>query len=76
VCLEQFASLSWAAARAAEVGGNGDRFEVCGCPDTAGGRRECLGLLERRVDWGNPRLAGRLFPKVMATGVGGPTRFP
>ena len=33
-------------------------FEVCGCDDTASGRREFLGLLERRVDWRNPRLAG------------------
>ena len=32
-------------------------FEVCGCADTASGRREFLGLLERRVDWRSPRLA-------------------
>jgi putative transposase len=37
-------------------------FEVCGCVDTARGRREFLGLLERRVDWRNPRLAGTTFP--------------
>ena len=38
-------------------------FEVCGCGDTARGRREFLGLLERRVDWRNPRLAGTAFPE-------------
>ena len=38
-------------------------FEVCGCDDTASGRREFLGLLERRVDWRNPRLAGTTFPE-------------
>ena len=38
-------------------------FEVCGCDDTARGRREFLGLLEQRVDWRNPRLAGTTFPE-------------
>jgi putative transposase len=37
-------------------------FEVCGCADTASGRRQFLSLLERRVDWRNPRLAGTSFP--------------
>ena len=36
-------------------------FEVCGCADTASGRREFLSLLERRVDWRSPRLAGTSF---------------
>ena len=31
--------------------------------DTAGGRREFLSLLERRVDWRNPRRAGTTFPE-------------
>jgi putative transposase len=38
-------------------------LEVCGCTDTARGRREFLDLLERRVDWRNPRLAGTTFPE-------------
>ncbi len=38
-------------------------LEVCECGDTAGGRREFLDLLERRVDWHNPRLAGTTFPE-------------
>ena len=38
-------------------------FEVCGCADTVGGRREFLSLLEQRVDWRNPRLAGTTFPE-------------
>jgi len=38
-------------------------FGVCGCKDTAGGRREWLGLLERRVDWRHPRQAGTTFPE-------------
>jgi putative transposase len=37
-------------------------FEVCGCADNARGRREFLGLLEQRVDWGHPRQAGTTFP--------------
>ena len=38
-------------------------LEVCECGDTASGRREFLDLLERRVDWHNPRLAGTTFPE-------------
>ncbi|MGA7213264.1 MAG: hypothetical protein WBX20_03570 [Terrimicrobiaceae bacterium] len=38
-------------------------FDVCGCDDTASGRREFLRLLERRVDWRNPRRAGTTFPE-------------
>ena len=38
-------------------------FEVCGCADTASGRREFLGLLEGRVDWRSPSLAGTTFPE-------------
>jgi REP-associated tyrosine transposase len=38
-------------------------FQVCGCDDTASGRREFLGLLEKRVDWRSPRLAGTIFPE-------------
>jgi putative transposase len=38
-------------------------FEVSGCPDTVSGRREFLRLLEQRVDWRNPRLAGTTFPE-------------
>ena len=38
-------------------------FDVCGCDDTASGRREFLHLLERRVDWRNPRRAGTTFPE-------------
>ena len=41
-------------------------FEVCGCNDTAGGRGEWLGLLERRVDWRHPRQAGTTLPAATA----------
>jgi putative transposase len=37
-------------------------FQVTGCADTASGRREFLKMLEQRVDWRNPRLAGTTFP--------------
>lgn len=37
-------------------------FEVCGCADTAAGRREFLGLLEKRVDWRKPVDVGTSFP--------------
>jgi len=36
-------------------------YEVCGCQDRASGRREFLNLLERRVDWSDPRKAGTMF---------------
>ena len=36
---------------------------VCGCADTAGGRREFLAMLERRVDWNSPRKSGVNFPQ-------------
>ena len=39
-------------------------FEVCGCGDTVSGRQEFLRMLEQRVDWRNPRLAGTTFPEV------------
>ena len=59
LCLEQFASLSCAVGRRGWKRAAG--FEVCGCADTASGRREFLSLLERRVDWRRPRLAGTTF---------------
>jgi len=36
-------------------------LEVCGCEDTAAGRREFLEMLEKRVDWSNPTKAGTTF---------------
>ena len=36
-------------------------FEVCGCEDSAGGRREYLEVLERRVDWKHPTKAGAAY---------------
>lgn len=36
-------------------------LEVCGCADTAAGRREFLRMLESRVDWNDPRKAGTTF---------------
>lgn len=36
-------------------------LEVCGCADTASGRREFLEVLEKRVDWSDPRKAGATF---------------
>ena len=36
-------------------------FSVCGLRDTAGGRREYLEMLERRVDWRNPTKAGAVY---------------
>ena len=36
-------------------------FEVSGCGDTASGRKEFLEVLEKRVDWSNPRKAGTSF---------------
>ena len=38
-------------------------FSVVGCKDNAGGRREFLGLLEKRVDWRKPSHAGLSFPE-------------
>ncbi len=34
---------------------------MCGCADTASGRREFLEVLEKRVDWSDPRKAGATF---------------
>ena len=36
-------------------------YDVCGCQDKASGRREFLNLLQRRVDWRDPRKAGTTF---------------
>ena len=36
-------------------------MEVCGCPDTARGRREFLEVLERRVDWRHQAKAGAVY---------------
>jgi len=36
-------------------------FSVCGCEDSAGGRREYLKVLERRVDWKHPTKAGAAY---------------
>ena len=36
-------------------------LEVCGCHDTASGRKEFLKVLEKRVDWRNPGKAGATF---------------
>jgi hypothetical protein len=38
-------------------------FSVAGCKDNAGGRREFLGLLEKRVDWRKPSHAGLSLAK-------------
>jgi putative transposase len=38
-------------------------FSVVGCRDNATGRREFLGLLEKRVDWRRPSRAGLSFPQ-------------
>jgi len=36
-------------------------FSVCGCEDSASGRREYLEVLERRVDWKHPTKAGAVY---------------
>jgi len=36
-------------------------FSVCGCKDSARGRREYLEALESRVDWKHPRKAGAVY---------------
>ena len=38
-------------------------FSVVGCKDSAAGRREFLGLLEKRVDWSKPSHAGLSLPE-------------
>jgi REP element-mobilizing transposase RayT len=36
-------------------------FSVCGCEDSAAGRKEYLEVLERRVDWKHPTKAGAVY---------------